>query len=381
MLANHMPHCGRLIIAAARGTLNARPTGDVREVVAGNGGATRKCRTMSPSHAHRRALRSPRDARDSGENVMRNVVILFMSVLLWGCDETPPPGPEPIAPAEYAPAAEEARQASGTAPAGNASRRLEATLDAQPDEVKARYQHRHPKETLAFFGIEPGMTVVEGLPGTGWYSQILVPYLGKDGRLIGANYAFPMWSEFGFFGQDFIDSMETWTTDWPEQAKAWRGDDGAAVEAFDFGSMPDELAGQADAVLLIRALHNLARFESKGGFLTAAINDVNRVLKPGGIVGVVQHEARPEMPDDWAGGDKGYLKKQFVIDRFTAAGFEFVDETDINQNPKDQPTTEDVVWRLPPGYQTSGDDAALRAAMDEIGESNRMTLKFRKPGG
>jgi predicted methyltransferase len=312
---------------------------------------------------------------------MRNILILFSALALWGCDQTPPEGPEPVAPAEYAPAAEEARQASGTTQAADASGRLDTILEAQPDEIKARYEYRNPKETLEFFGIEPGMTVVEALPGAGWYSQVLLPYLGKDGRLIGVNYAFAMWPKFGFFDQDFIDSMETWTTDWPVQAEAWRGDDGATVQAFEFGSVPDNLAGQADAVLLIRALHNLARFENDGGFLTTAVNDVNRILKPGGIVGVVQHEARPEMPDDWASGDNGYLKKQFVIDRFTAAGFELVDETDINQNPADRPTTEDIVWRLPPSYQTSGEDPALRAAMDEIGESNRMTLKFRKPGG
>lgn len=312
---------------------------------------------------------------------MRTILILSAALVLWGCDQAPSPGPEPVAPAEYAPAAEEAREASRSAPATDASARLDAILDAQPDETQARYEHRHPKETLEFFGIEPGMTVVEALPGQGWYSRILVPYLGSEGRLIGANYAYAMWPEFGFFGQDFIDAMETWTTDWPGQAQEWRGDDGAEVEAFEFGSLPDELVGQADAVLLIRALHNLARFESNGGFLTAALNDVHRVLKPGGIVGVVQHEARPDMPDEWANGNAGYLKKQFVIDRFTEAGFELVDESDINENPNDEPTAEDAVWRLPPSYQTSGDDPELRASMDEIGESNRMTLKFRKPGG
>jgi predicted methyltransferase len=309
------------------------------------------------------------------------MLVLCAALALWGCDQAPPADPEPVAPTEYAPAAEEARQSSGMDPAEGASERLDALLEAQPDEVKARYEYRNPKETLEFFGIEPGMTVVEALPGAGWYSQILVPYLGAEGRLIGANYAHPMWSEFGFFDQDFIDSMETWTTDWPQQARAWAGDDGATAEGFEFGSMPAQLEGQADAVLLIRALHNLARFEDEGGFLTTAMNDIKRILKPGGIVGVVQHEARPEMPDEWASGNAGYLKKQFVIDLFTNAGFELVDETDINQNPNDQPTEEDIVWRLPPSYQTSGDDAEMRAEMDKIGESNRMTLKFRKTGG
>ncbi|HEX5788767.1 MAG TPA: methyltransferase, partial [Woeseiaceae bacterium] len=72
-------------------------------------------------------------------------------------------------------------------------------------------------------------------------------------------------------------------------------------------------------------------------------------------------------------------KEKFVIDRMTAAGFEFVSSSEVNENPKDQPTTEDIVWRLPPSYMTSAEDQELRAKMDEIGESNRMTLKFRKP--
>ena len=306
---------------------------------------------------------------------MRSLSVLFFSLMLLGCNP-PPPEPETPAPAENAPAAQPEGGAATPAPASGG---LDAILADKPAEFKARYEHRHPKETLEFFGIEPGMTVVEALPGGGWYSQLLVPYLGADGRLIGANYAGDMWPKFGIFDQEFIDSMQTWTTDWPKEAEAWRGDDGASVAAFEFGAMPEEMAGQADAVLLIRALHNLARFESDGGYLSTALEDTHRVLRPGGIVGIVQHEARPGMPDDWASGSNGYLKKQFVIDRMTEAGFEYVEESDINQNPKDQPTEADFVWRLPPSYQTSAEDPELRAQMDAIGESNRMTLKFRKP--
>src|SRR5690606_2574701 len=161
-------------------------------------------------------------------------------------------------------AAEEAQESSDTASSQNipdASDRLEQVLEAQSEEVKARYEHRHPQETLEFFGIEPGMTVVEALPRAGWYSKILIHYLSEHGRLIGANCAHSMWPKFGFFEQDFVDSMETWTTDWPQQAEAWRGNDGATVDAFELGELPEEMAGQADAMLLIRALHNLARFE------------------------------------------------------------------------------------------------------------------------
>ena len=126
-------------------------------------------------------------------------------------------------------------------------------------------------------------------------------------------------------------------------------------------------------------MHNLARFEQADGFLTAAISDAFRVLKPGGVVGVVQHHARDDMPDEWADGNAGYLKKSYVVERMEAAGFEFVGSSDINANPNDQPGAEDIVWRLPPSLQTSQDDPELQAQMREIGESNRMTLKFRKP--
>jgi len=143
--------------------------------------------------------------------------------------------------------------------------------------------------------------------------------------------------------------------------------------------MPDEMKGTADAVFFARVLHNLARFESKGGFLTATLADVYAVLKPGGTFGVVQHHARDEMSDEFADGSHGYLKKSFVIAAAEEAGFEFVAESDINANPADQPTEEDIVWRLPPTLGTSGEDPELRAELEAVGESNRMTLKFRKP--
>ena len=258
---------------------------------------------------------------------------------------------------------------------------LEQILANQPEEAQARYQFRNPAETIEFFGIEPGMTVVEALPGGGWYTRILLPYLGEDGKVIGADYSKDMYPLFGFFDEEFLASKETWVEDWPEQAQAWRDTDSATVDAFALGSLPEDMAGTADAVLFIRALHNLARFESEGAHLSNALADAYTVLKPGGIVGIVQHEARPDMPDDWADGSRGYLKQDFVIQQMENAGFEFVAASEINANPKDQPTTEDVVWRLPPSYATSGDDEELRARMEAIGESNRMTLKFRKPQG
>jgi predicted methyltransferase len=308
---------------------------------------------------------------------MARLPAVFISLLVLGCAPAPTPGESP--PAATGNPAGAPTEAAANGASGSVSARLADVLEAQPDEIKARYPHRHPQATLEFFGIEAGMTVVEALPGNGWYSRLLVPYLGPEGRLIGANYAHDMWPKFGFFDQAFIDRMGTWTTDWPAEASEWHGADGASIEAFEFGSMPAALEGQADAVLLIRSLHNLARFEGEGGYLTATLDDVYRVLRPGGTVGVVQHEARPEMSDDFASGAKGYLKRQFVIDRLTEAGFEVVAGSAVNENPNDRPAEEDIVWRLPPTYATSREDPELRAAMEAIGESHRMTLKFRKP--
>lgn len=268
---------------------------------------------------------------------------------------------------------------AGSLHAAEAGEKLDRVLADQPEDIKARYSWRHPKETLEFFGIEPGMTVVEGFPGEGWYSNILVEYLGSEGQVIGANYAYSMFSHFGFFSDEDMEMWKTWEQDWPGQIGGAEDEGGAKVSAFSFGSMPDELDGTADAVLMIRALHNLNRFEDEGGYLTAALKDIHAVLKPGGILGVVQHEAPAGSPDDWADGDAGYLKKQYVIDRIEQAGFEFVADSDVNQNPKDQPGTDDIVWRLPPNLATSRDNPELQAEMNAIGESNRMTLKFRKP--
>ncbi len=301
---------------------------------------------------------------------MRRFLLILLPFSLMACQGAD----EPEATAE--PAANETME---EAAAPSSSDTLAAVLDAQPDEVKARYEFRNPQATLEFFGVEPGMTVLEGLPGGGWYTKLLMPYLGSEGKIYGAAYSLEMYPKFSFVDDAYMERMRAWTGSFPAEMQEFRGEEGADVMAFHLGSMPEEIAGTADAVLFIRAMHNLARFRDEGPFLDDALSNAFAVLKPGGVFGIVQHEARAEMPDEWADGSAGYLKKQFVIDTVTAAGFEFVAESDINANPKDQPTTDDIVWRLPPSLATSREDDELRAAMTAIGESNRMTLKFRKP--
>lgn len=256
---------------------------------------------------------------------------------------------------------------------------LDAALMQQPEAVQTRYAARNPAQTLEFFGIKPGMTVVEALPGGGWYSKILLSYLGDDGALIGADYAADMYPKFGFFDDAALEAKKTWSEDWTAQASEWETGSDADIAAFAFGSLPATMEGTADAVVLIRALHNLARFESDGGFLTQALHDAYSILKPGGVAGIVQHQVGEDVPDEWAQGNRGYLKESFVIEQMRKAGFEFVGRSDINANPKDQPGENDVVWRLPPTLATSRDNPELAAKMQAIGESNRMTLLFRKP--
>jgi predicted methyltransferase len=304
---------------------------------------------------------------------MSRFILVILAVLLGACTESP-------APAETASKVAEPPAVEPAPPAVPSNAEiLAAALAAQPEEVQARYVYRHPQETLEFFGIEPGMTVYETLPGGGWYSKILLAYLGPEGHLVGGDYAADMYPLFGFFSEEALAAKATWVETWTAEAESWRNDDSASVSAFQMGSMPAEMQGTADAAVVVRTLHNLARFEPDGGFLTKALADLYAILKPGGVVGVVQHQARAEMPDEWASGAMGYLKDDFVIARMTEAGFEFEAQSDINLNAKDQPGEEDFVWRLPPTLATSREDDELKAAMLEIGESNRMTLKFRKP--
>lgn len=318
---------------------------------------------------------------------MKNLISVLLLLALFGCGPAPEDSPEPEGETAEPVASEAESQAeapAATSEAPSEDGRLASILEAQPEDVRARYDERHPRETLEFFGVEPGMTVVEGLPGGGWYTRILLPYLGSDGRLIAANYPMDVWPHFPFGTDEFIERMRKWPETFPEEAQAWCEDDCAPVSTFNLGSLPGEMAGTADAVLYVRLLHNLARFQNAGigDYLDHALADAFAVLKPGGTFGVVQHAAREDMPDDWADGSNGYLKQSFVVERAEAAGFELVEESDINANPNDRPGTDESVWRLPPSLRVP-DDAenadALRAQYETIGESHRMTLKFRKP--
>lgn len=222
----------------------------------------------------------------------------------------------------------------------------------------ARDQYRHPAETLAFFGVKPGDTVVELWPGGGWYSEILAP-LAKAGG--GTLYVAAPWER----------GLNRFKTKQAENADVY-----GAVKLAEFpnaGTNPKVPDASTDVVLTFRNVHNW-RFD--GADNTAnAFKQIFAMLKPGGTLGVVEH--RLNESDDAAKEEKsGYMKESSIIAFAEAAGFKLAGKSEINANPKDTKDYPKGVWTLPPSLAEGDTDRAKYVA---IGESDRMTLKFVKP--
>ena len=146
--------------------------------------------------------------------------------------------------------------------------------------------------------------------------------------------------------------------------------EGARVEAFNSDGLPTELSGKVDRVLIFREMHNLQR----NGIAAPELATVRRLLKPDGLLGIVQHRARAGAADDYVTGAKGYLRQADVIALIEAQGFELAGTSEINANPQDTADHPAGVWELPPSLATK------REELKAIGESDRMTLLFRKRG-
>ena len=233
---------------------------------------------------------------------------------------------------------------------------------------RARDNWRHPAETLSFFRIEPGMTVVDYMPAGGWYTRVLVPYLGAQGSYIALN------PELHPEMTGYWDTYRGTATKFPAEAREWVGEGHAKVIGANTDDDLAALAGTADRALIFREIHNMRRF----GWLHDSLVTMRRLLKDDGLLGVVQHRAKADAPVDYILGDNGYQREEDVIKLFEAYGFELVDKSEVNANPADPANWEGGVWTLPPGYRGVGEDAARRAELAAIGESDRMTLLFRK---
>ncbi|WP_073974795.1 class I SAM-dependent methyltransferase [Erythrobacter donghaensis] len=230
-------------------------------------------------------------------------------------------------------------------------------------EDKARDAFRHPAETLAFFHVGPEMKVGEYAPGGGWYSRLLGHYLGGEGQLVGL-YANPLTATADPARQQRIR----------DQAAGFgaevAGYTGLPAEKFS-GLTLDKAAeqkGTFDRILVIRAMHSPTR----SGTADTEIRAMRELLKDDGLLGIIQHRAKPDAPWAYADGSKGYLKQQDMIDFMRLNGFELVAASEINANAKDPANHPEGVWEMPPSLATKRED------LKGLGESDRMTLLFKK---
>ena len=271
-----------------------------------------------------------------------------------------------ILPAAPATAQDNASPALGTSAA---SALADVLAHPRRDADRVRDQHRHPAETLEFFRVEPGMTVVDYMPAGGWFSRVLIPYLGEQGTYIGMNPNLHP-SLTGYW-----DMYRNAATRIPADAQGWVGSEGARVVGLNTNDDLSAHAGTVDRFLIFREIHNMRRF----GWLHESLVAARTLLKDDGLLGVEQHRARPDAPASYVLGDNGYQREEDVIALFSAYGFELVGRSEINANPRDPANWPRGVWSLPPNYGgTPAEDTARRAELDAIGESDRMTLLFRK---
>lgn len=249
-----------------------------------------------------------------------------------------------------------AQPAAGETTAAAPDAALAAALAAPtrtPANV-ARDQYRHPAETLAFFGVDPGDTVVELWPGGGWYTEVLAPYI--DG---GALYVVPPTGNYDERIRSKVASDPVYSD--------------VKVATFTAGQPTAVPAGSVDVVLTFRNVHNWLGGDAP--VADAVFAEAFRALKPGGTLGVVEHRL-PEDADAAREKESGYVKVSTVKALAEKAGFRFVEASEINANLKDTHDHPEGVWTLPPGLRLKDVDKAKYLA---IGESDRMTLKFVKP--
>ena len=245
--------------------------------------------------------------------------------------------------------------------------------DWRSEADRARDSQRHPREALEFFGLAPGMTVVELSPGGGWYTKILAPYVNRTGGMfIAAGFDPNDEREYAqrgrrAFQENFVDRPETY-------GKIAVTVVGANSE----GVAPD---GSADLVLTFRNAHNWV----PAGDAPKVFADAFRALRPGGVFGVVDHR----LPEDREANPKlrsGYVHESVVVALAQQAGFVLEADSAVNRNAADTADHPFGVWTLKPSARTAAfgepDDPAFdRAPFDAIGESDRFTLRFRKPQG
>ncbi len=234
--------------------------------------------------------------------------------------------------------------------------------DQRSAAERARDVYRHPKETLLFFGIRPDMHVVEVWPGAGWYTEIIAPLVHQRGKFYAALEPPDPQSRFVTRAQQaYRDKL------------ASRPDLYSGAEITTLGPEGGDIAppGSVDLVLTFRNLHDWMA----EGWAPRALEAMYRALKPGGVLGIVDHRGKPGLPQD-PRAKTGYVSEEYAVRLIESAGFALAARSEINANPRDTKDYPQGVWTLPPTYRLGAEDRDKYAA---IGESDRFTLKFVKP--
>ena len=237
-------------------------------------------------------------------------------------------------------------------------------MNHRSEKNKNRDKYRNPIETLKFFEVKPDMKVVEISPATGWYTEILAPYLKDRGQLYAAVFTEDTQRDLY---KRFNKTLKEKISKHPDIY----GDVNYTVfEAPDHIGPIAPKANSVDRVLTFRNIHNWM----KVGALDEALKEFYRVLKPGGILGIVEHRQSPDRKQD-PKALSGYVRQDYMIEKAKEAGFKLVASSEINANPKDDSLHPKGVWTLPPSLRLGekNKDKYLN-----IGESDRMTLKFVK---
>lgn len=236
------------------------------------------------------------------------------------------------------------------------------------DKDKARDQYRRPAETLEFFQVAPDMKVGEYAPGGEWYSRLLGLYLGPKGKLVGLYFD----PTSGAFNERSQQGIRDGAAKYPADVAAASGLPAERFSAMTLEKLPDAEKGTFDRILVMRMMHNLMRWN----IADREIKAMRELLKPDGMIGIEQHRARPDAPYSFADGSKGYLREADVIKFMEVNGFTYVGKSEANANKKDPANWEGGVWTLPPMMRGAKEED--KARLQAIGESDRMTLLFRK---
>jgi predicted methyltransferase len=229
-------------------------------------------------------------------------------------------------------------------------------------ENSARDRYRHPKETLLFFGIRPQMKVLEVWPEPGWYTEVMAPLLREHGKYYAAVIAPDPESKYV---TERLANYQKKLTDNPSLY--------GAVQVVTFPDDGGDVVppGSLDMIVTFRNIHNWMARDSAG----QAFATMYKALKPGGVLGVVEHRGNAAVPQD-PKAKSGYVNEDYAIRLIEGQGFKLVGESQVNANPQDTKDYEQGVWTLPPTYRLGDKD---RDKYTQIGESDRFTLKFVKP--